>query len=62
VAPPSRARNTIAQIPYANEPVKGPTSHVVKVFQYLTLHVARLAVDDDVNAPSRVQVHRRRVV
>lgn len=33
-----------------------------RLFQYLILHFVRLAADEDVNAPSRVQVHRRRVV
>lgn len=28
---------------YANEPVKGPTSHVVEAFQYLALHLAQSA-------------------
>lgn len=35
---------------------------MVEVFQYLTLHVARLAAGQDVNALSGVQVHRREVV
>ncbi|MFM0723862.1 hypothetical protein PQQ53_09240 [Paraburkholderia strydomiana] len=57
-----RVVSTAGAQEYANEPVKGPTSHVVEAFQYLALHVAHLAADEDVNAPSRVQVHRRRVV
>ncbi|CAE6861592.1 hypothetical protein R75461_08012 [Paraburkholderia nemoris] len=47
---------------YANEPVKGPTSHVAEAFQYLAMHVAHIAADEDISAPSRVRVSKRSVV
>lgn len=53
---------TTTGLEYANEPVKGPTSHVVEAFQYLCVHVAHLTPADEVVERSRVQVSRRRVV
>ncbi|QGZ64365.1 hypothetical protein [Paraburkholderia acidisoli] len=47
---------------YANEPVKGPTSHVCEAFQYLCLHVAHIGSEEEVVERSRVQVAKRRVV
>ena len=51
---------TTGGIAYANEPVKGPTSHVVESFQYLALHVAHLATGEDVGTVPAVQVRKRR--
>ncbi|CAM2164957.1 hypothetical protein PSAC2689_130077 [Paraburkholderia sacchari] len=47
---------------YANEPVKGPTSHVCEAFQYLALHVAHITPEEEAVQRSRVQVSKRRVV
>jgi hypothetical protein len=47
---------------YANEPVKGPASHVVEAFQYLAVHIAHIGPEEEVVDRSRAQVAKRRVV
>ncbi|WP_322107382.1 hypothetical protein [Paraburkholderia sp. J41] len=47
---------------YANEPVKGTTSHVCEAFQYLCLHVAHVVPEEEVTNRSRVQISKRRMV
>lgn len=53
---------TTTGLDYANEPVKGTTSHVVEAFQYLAVHIAHLGPEEEVVDRSRVQVAKRRVV
>ncbi|MFM0175593.1 hypothetical protein PQR33_40465 [Paraburkholderia sediminicola] len=53
---------TTTGLDYANEPVKGPTSHVVEAFQYLAVHIAHISPEEEVVDRSRVQVAKRRVV
>jgi hypothetical protein len=59
-----RLRATVTTgLEYASEPVKGPTSHVVEAFQYLSMHIAHIAADDDRDfGHGVVQLRKKRVV